>query len=213
MGTFKSRYKKLLEYDLGYNVQKISGFDEVGRGSLAGPIVSGCVIYDLNKVKDLEEELYYIRDSKTLNKKKISELSLIIREVALHYDIFFYDNNIIDDWGIQKCNQELINESIKFSVDKSTVLLIDGIIKPSIENESIKYYNMPKGDNLSLAIASASIIAKDYRDKIMQNIEPDLYDFQNNVGYGSPTHIKALKEYGYSNLHRKSFLKNILGEI
>lgn len=214
MGRFKSKFFPLLEYDQGFGIRYLGGVDEVGRGALAGPIVASCVIFDLNGLEEFEQELYYVRDSKTLNVDKRKEMAANIKKISHKYIIQEFDNNDVDELGIQHCNRELINSSLKFCEEHTIeMLLIDGTIPPNYNSDTTKYKNIIKGDGKSLAIAAASILAKDYRDAKMHSLLfPDIYDFESNVGYGSQKHIESLKMNGISEYHRKSFLNKILGK-
>lgn len=186
----------------------IVGVDEVGRGPLAGPIVAAAVVLDLDCKID-EELILHINDSKKLSLKMREELDSIIKQKAISYSIAEIDNNEIDNKGIAWGNNEVLKRAYEGLTVEPNFILSDGY---GIKN--CKYNNefVIKGDAQSASIACASIIAKVYRDNRMKeyaSIYPQ-YDFDKNVGYGTKNHIEAIKKYGFTPIHRKSFLKNIL---
>lgn len=206
-----SRVNSMYEFDReilrkkGLNI--LCGVDEVGRGPLAGPIVSASVVLDLNVLE--EKMILEIKDSKKLSKKKREELDLIIREKALSFNIELLDNKVIDERGIAWCNNEVLKRASEGLKVKPELVLSDGypIKKGNISNEYVI-----KGDNKSASIACASIIAKVYRDNIMKEYNETYpgYGFDSNVGYGAQKHIDSIKSQGPCKIHRKSFLTNIL---
>lgn len=212
MGVFRSKFFTLANFDKTFSKDLVAGVDEVGRGALAGPIVGACVIYNIETIHLYEKELFYVRDSKTLTKKQIEETANNIKNICSAYEIFSFTNEDIDNYGIQNCNRGLIDGALLFAAkNQSNILLIDGTIKPSSNIENITWENFPKADGKSLAVASASIIAKNYRDNLMGALAvKEEYDFANNVGYGAQKHIQAIKEFGTTPHHRQTFLKNIL---
>ena len=201
------RVKNLYEFDKRYGANVVAGVDEVGRGPLAGPIVSAAVILDLNTT----ELILHINDSKKLSAKVREELSEIIKEKAVAYSIAVLDNKIIDTRGIGFCNNEIFKMSIGNLEVKPELVLSDGY---PIKNFNIKNEFVIKGDTKSASIACASILAKVYRDNLMKEYGKSYpqYGFESNVGYGSKDHIEAIKTYGITEIHRKSFLTNIMRE-
>lgn len=199
--------KEIFEHDLALlndEVKLIAGIDEVGRGPLAGPVVTACVIMPYNEMID------GIFDSKKVSKKKREKLYDQIINNAIEVKISMRDVNRIDEINILNATKESMKECFSSLKNKADLLLIDAVKLDICENE------MPivKGDATSYAIASASIVAKVYRDRIMEEyakIYPN-YDFENNVGYGTAKHIQSIKQFGITPIHRLSFLKNILGE-
>lgn len=207
----KLRIHKMIEFDQSFDVNLIAGIDEVGRGPLAGPVVSACVIMDLNR------PILGINDSKKLSKQKREALYDQIINHSLYCAIGEVDNTIIDDRNILNATFIAMNsaiEHIKKQISKKNdtlaLLLIDGNQK--IPHQSISQEAIIKGDLKSYSIACASILAKVYRDRLME--EMDLlypgYDFSSNSGYGTETHIKVLKELGLTPIHRRSFCSNFL---
>ena len=202
------RIKKMYNFDKGFGSYRyVAGVDEVGRGPLAGPIVSCAVILDLDAIDD--DLILYLNDSKKLSEKKREELEKIIKEKALAYYISERSSEEIDKKGIAYCNNEIFIEACTSMSIKPDLILSDGyLIKGiNIENKSVI-----KGDAKSASIAAASILAKVYRDKLMKEYSKEYpyYSFEENVGYGTTKHIKGLKEKGPCKIHRMSFLKNIL---
>ena len=185
----------------------IAGVDEVGRGPLAGPIVSCAVVLDLNVLD--EQLLLWINDSKKLNEKKREELAEIIKEKALAYHIASCDSEEIDKIGIGVCNNAVFLEATNSLQIKPDLVLSDGY---TIKGIDIPNKSVIKGDTKSANIAAASIVAKVYRDKLMKEyaVKYPYYAFEENVGYGTSKHIDGIKEYGPCKIHRMSFLKNIL---
>ncbi|MGL4849064.1 MAG: ribonuclease HII [Clostridium sp.] len=204
----KVRVKAMYDFDRAFSKDGLlAGVDEVGRGPLAGPIVSACVVLDLNVLDD--EMIFYLNDSKKLNEKKREELSKIIKEKAISYAIAEKSNKEIDDLGIAYCNNKIFLEGLEGLNVKPNIVLSDGYLikEVGIENKSVI-----KGDTKSATIAAASIIAKVYRDNLMKEYGTKYpeYGFESNVGYGATKHIEAIKENGPTEIHRMSFLRNIL---
>lgn len=188
-----------------YNI--IAGVDEVGRGPLAGPIVACAVVLDLNV---LDEELILgLNDSKKINEKKRQELAELIKEKAVAYFISSRDSKEIDKKGIGFCNNDIFLEACNSLSVKPELILSDGYTVKGIQlpNEAII-----KGDTKSASIAAASIVAKVYRDSLMKEYSNKYpyYGFEENAGYGTTKHIDGIKNNGPCEIHRRSFLKNIL---
>ena len=191
-------YEKQYEA-LGY----VCGIDEVGRGPLAGPVVAGAVILP----KDCS--ILYLNDSKQLSEKKREELYDIIMAEAVATGIGYASPKRIDEINILQATYEAMREAVAALSVKPDVLLNDAVTIPEIQ---IKQVPIIKGDAKSVSIAAASIIAKVTRDRLMvqyDSIMPE-YGFASNKGYGAQMHIEALKKYGPSPIHRKSFIENIL---
>lgn len=199
----------MYEFDRKYaRSLTLAGTDEVGRGPLAGPIVGAAVILDLNYEKN-RSLILGIKDSKKLSPNVREELSQVIKEKALYYSIAVIDSKLVDEKGISWSNNEVLlrsSSSLKFKPD---IVLSDGYAVRNIEFEN---HYIIKGDAKSASIACASILAKVYRDSLMKKYAElyPMYGFTNNMGYGTQEHINALKKYGPCNIHRESFLKNII---
>ena len=187
----------------------IAGIDEVGRGPLAGPVYAACVV-----LPD-DWDIPGVNDSKKLSAKKREELSEIIKEKAVAYGIGIADNTEIDDINILEATKnamkraiESCNERLREHGGESAgidMLLIDAVrLDTGIQTESII-----KGDEKSLSIAAASIVAKVARDNYMTEMDEVYpgYDFGGNKGYGTAKHYEGLRTLGYTPIHRRSFLK------
>ena len=202
------RVKKMYEFDKafkGYNL--VAGVDEVGRGPLAGPIVACAVILDENVLED--EMILGLNDSKKVPAKKREELAKIIKEKAIAYYIAVSSNEEIDEKGIAYANNKVFLEACTSLKCKPDLVLSDGYL---VKNLNIDNKYVIKGDTKSASIAAASIVAKVYRDNLMKEYGEKYpgYYFEENAGYGTSKHIEKIKEIGPCDIHRKSFLKNIL---
>lgn len=182
----------------------IGGIDEAGRGPIAGPVVASVVVFK----KDTK--IHKIDDSKKLSEKKRNELFEIIKNEALDYGIGIVDNNKIDEMNILNATILAMKKAISQLEKKPDYLLIDAL---NIPNLDIDQNAIVKGDSKSISIAGASILAKVTRDNIMYEYDkmyPE-YGFKNHKGYGTDEHYDAIRKYGLTPIHRKSFLKNIIG--
>lgn len=180
----------------------IAGVDEVGRGALAGPIVAAAVIFD--KYDKVIKSLDGVNDSKILSAPKRLELDELIKMRAKDFSIVTVGPEEIDKYGIGAANVMAFDRALR-GLKKCDFALIDG---RKFRGLDIKYCCLIKGESKSISIAAASIIAKVYRDALMQEIHDEVfrYDFASNKGYGSAQHMQALNKYGPSSHHRKSFL-------
>lgn len=177
--------------------QYIAGIDEVGRGPLAGPVVSAAVILpsDFNLIE--------VNDSKQLSLKKREELFDAIMEQAVAVGIGVKDETVIDQVNIYEATKLAMNEAVKELPVRPDCLLIDAMKL----NLDIPQEKIIKGDAKSISIACASIIAKVTRDKMMENYNKMYpgYAFDKNAGYGTKAHLEGLEKYGITPIHRKSF--------
>lgn len=200
----KQRIEKLKVYEKEYaSCGYVCGIDEVGRGPLAGPVVAGAVILP----KDCQ--ILYINDSKKLSAKKREELYDIIMEQAVAVGIGMVSPQRIDEINILQATYEAMREAIHNLKVTPDILLNDAVTIPEVD---IRQVPIIKGDAKSISIGAASIIAKVTRDRLMEEYDSILpeYGFAANKGYGSAAHIAALKEYGPSLIHRKTFIKNFV---
>ncbi len=175
----------------------IAGVDEVGRGPLVGPVVTAAVILPA----DFYDER--INDSKKLSEKKRELLYSVIYENAISIGIGISSNEVIDEINILEATKKAMKEAINNLSVKPEHVLIDAV-KLDIDIPST---SIIKGDAKSESIATASIIAKVTRDRMMVELDklhPE-YDFKNNKGYGTKKHIEAIYKYGILNEHRKTF--------
>ena len=201
----KERIERLKEYEYKYWEQydNIGGIDEVGRGPLAGPVVTACVILP----KDCD--ILYINDSKKLTAAKREELYEEIMEKAISVSIGAASEERIDDINILQATYEAMRQAIEECKVEPQLLLNDAVTIPQVK---IPQVPIIKGDAKSISIGAASIIAKVTRDRMMveyDSIFPE-YHFANNKGYGSAEHIEALKKYGPCPIHRRSFIGNFV---
>lgn len=196
MREFENKYS-----DLAY----VAGIDEAGRGPLAGPVVAAAVI--LPKYIFLP----FLNDSKKVTEKRRDVLFDEIKQNAIAYGIGIASNTLIDEINILQATYEAMREAVNALEKTPDVLLVDAVHIPDI---NIKQVGIVKGDAKSVNIAAASILAKVTRDRIMveyDKIYPE-YGFASNKGYGTATHIAALKEVGPCAIHRKSFIGNFVSE-
>ena len=179
------------------------GCDEAGRGCLAGPVVAAAVILppDFNCV--------LLNDSKQLTELQREALRPIIEKEALAWAVAEVDNHEIDEINILQATYEAMRQAIANLSIKPELLLNDAVMIPGVD---IKQVPIIKGDAKSISIGAASIMAKVYRDHMMEEYDKVFpgYDFASNKGYGSKEHIEALHRLGPCPIHRCSFLKNIL---
>lgn len=195
------RLEKMRIYEREYeSLGYICGIDEVGRGSLAGPVVAAAVILP----KDCN--IFYLNDSKKLKEKKREELYDIIKEKAIAIGIGIVSEERIDEINILQATYEAMRQAINELNVAPRVLLNDAVTIPEVAIEQVP---IVKGDTLSSSIAAASIIAKVTRDRMMVKYDELLpeYGFASNKGYGSKYHTEALYRIGLSEIHRKSFCK------
>lgn len=200
----KARSYKMFEFERQYAESKyICGIDEVGRGPLAGPVVAAAVILPKNC------DILYLNDSKQLSEKKREELFEVIMEKAVAIGIGMADEKVIDEINILNADYDAMKQAISKLSVKPDILLNDAVTIPDVD---IPQVPIIKGDTLSGSIAAASIIAKVTRDRLMveyDDIYPG-YEFAKNKGYGSQTHIEALRKLGPCPIHRKTFIKNFV---
>ncbi len=200
----RRRVYEMRAYEREYDFcEYICGIDEVGRGPLAGPVVTAAVILP----KDCE--ILYINDSKKLSEKKREALYEEIQEKAIAIGIGMSSCERIDEINILNATYEAMRQAIgKLSV-RPDVLLNDAVRIPEVD---IPQVPIIKGDAKSVSIAAASIIAKVTRDRMMVEFDKMYpgYDFASNKGYGTGKHIEGIKELGITPIHRKTFVGNFI---
>lgn len=188
-------------------VEYIAGFDEVGRGAIAGPIVVAAVILPVGFQSSL------IKDSKKLTAKQRETAYKLIIEVSLDYAITIVELNIIEDSNPKGASIKGMEDAFENLTLMPNVCLID-FEKPNFLDYQGVSESLIKGDQKSINIAAASILAKVLRDKIMVSFHQDFPDYQFSVhkGYYTKLHADNLKKYGVCNIHRKSYLpvKNLI---
>ncbi len=196
----QERLAKMLYYenslwDKGY--KHIVGVDEAGRGPLAGPVVAAAVILPERKI------IPGIKDSKQINSSVREDLCRIIKEEALYFSVAVMEASYIDVHNIYQAGLEAMKRAVQ-GLQKADYVLSDAFTVPGI---SISQKPIKKGDTLSLSIASASILAKVTRDKIMEEYDqvyPE-YGFSKHKGYATRCHFRAIAAYGPTPIHRRSF--------
>lgn len=184
----------------------ICGIDEAGRGPLAGPVYAAAVILPLGL------EITGLNDSKKLSEKKREELFDVICEKAVDFSIGIADEKEIDEINILNATFLAMKRAVDGLKIKPDYALIDGNRYPRIDG--VTEETIVKGDGKSMSVAAASILAKVSRDRYMLEIAEKYpqYCFEKHKGYGTKLHYEMLEKYGISPVHRKSFLKKLLGE-
>ena len=193
----------MLDYEKNFSEYKlIAGIDEAGRGPLAGPVVCACVVMPLN------ERIDDINDSKKLTERKRESLFDKILETAIAYSIVEVDEKTIDEINILNATKLGMKRALENLSIEPDIVLTDAV---KIDTK-IKQENIIKGDALSYNIASASILAKVHRDRLMKALDGEYpeYQFAKHKGYGTKAHIEALKKYGKCEIHRETFVKNFV---
>lgn len=178
-------------------IKLIGGIDEVGRGPLIGPVVAACVILPKNF------KLEGLTDSKKLSEKKRIAFDKIIRKEAISIGIGEIDEKIIDEVNIYEATKLAMKKAVDNMDVKPEHLLIDAMpLDIGIDSTSII-----KGDSKSISIAAASVIAKVYRDNLLNEMDKiyPMYDLANNKGYPTKKHIEAIEKYGICKHHRLSY--------
>ncbi len=189
-------------YENGYKY--IAGIDEAGRGPLAGPVVAaavmlpeGCLIEGVN-------------DSKKVSEKRREKLYDEIIASSIAWGVGIEDNNVIDEINILNATRRAMHKAIENMKMAPEYILIDA--EKHVDTNNIPFLPIIKGDALSISIAAASIIAKVTRDRIMREYDKifPIYGFEKHKGYGTKTHVEAIKKNGLCMIHRRSFTKNFI---
>ena len=194
------RLDTMLKYERSYVAyQHICGIDEAGRGPLAGPVVAGAVIFPVDC------KIRYLNDSKKLSAARREELFDEIMDKAVAAAVGIVSPARIDEINILQATYEAMRQAIGKLPVTPYLLLNDAVTIPQVD---ISQVPIIKGDAKSMSIAAASILAKVTRDRLMveyDKVMPE-YGFAGHKGYGSAAHIEALKKYGPSPIHRKTFI-------
>ena len=187
---------------LSQGCRYIAGVDEVGRGPLAGPVVCAAVIMPLEKNQLVEG----VDDSKKLSEKKREQLAEEIKNLALCYTIIEIDEQTIDEINILEATKLGMKRALETLEIPPDTVLTDGNMTLDV---SFPQRSVIHGDALSYSIGAASIIAKVYRDHLMDEYAKTYpqYAFEKNKGYGTAAHIAGIKEYGLCPIHRRTFTK------
>lgn len=188
-------------WDKGFRF--IAGVDEAGRGPLAGPVVAAAVILPDYKI------IHQVRDSKQLNPQVREKLFHQIKEEAVCFSTGTVDVSYIDTFNIYQAGLEAMRRALMGLEISPQHILTDAFTVPGIR---IRQTPLVKGDTLSLSVACASILAKVTRDRLMMEYDSKYpqYGFGKHKGYATSAHFQAIKEYGISPVHRRSF--NLQGE-
>ncbi|MDL4840045.1 ribonuclease HII [Aquibacillus rhizosphaerae] len=197
----REQFEKMLTYErTQYRQGKtwIAGIDEAGRGPLAGPVVAAAVI--------LHKDFYLpgLNDSKQLSKKKRDEFYSIITQEAVSFGVGIIHNQEIDQINIYNATKKAMKKSIQQLNPFPDHILIDAV---PLEDVLCTSESIVKGDQKSISIAAASVIAKVTRDNLMESLHERYpnYNFASNMGYGTKDHISAIETHGLTDYHRKSF--------
>lgn len=198
---------EMLEFENEYTqkgYKAICGMDEVGRGPLAGPVVVAAVVMPLEADKLIDG----VDDSKKLTEKRREALYDKILAVAKAVSVIKVEPAEIDEINILNATKKAMRQAVEEIKDKADIAFVDAV-KLDLPLPEVAII---KGDAKSYNIAAASIIAKFYRDRLMLEYDKEYpaYDFASNKGYGTAKHIAALKEYGATPIHRRSFIKNFV---
>ncbi|HBG12649.1 MAG TPA: ribonuclease HII [Clostridium sp.] len=201
----QERLEKMKEFERQYEDHiLVCGIDEAGRGPLAGPVVAGAVILPRAC------EILFLNDSKKLSEKRREALFEEIQEKASAFAVGVVGADRIDEINILQATYEAMRLAISELGAEPEVLLNDAVTIPGI---TLSQVPIVKGDAKSVSIAAASIMAKVTRDHMMEEYDklfPE-YGFAKHKGYGTAAHINALKEFGPCPIHRRSFIKNLVG--
>ena len=192
----------------------VAGVDEVARGTLIGPVIAACVVLPHVFPDDIYKD---IKDSKKLSEKKRAYLAEYIKKNAITYGIGEATVEEIDNINILNATMKAMLRAVDDAYKKHPFdkLLIDGpyfkgYTPPGVDSELLEYECIPKGDMHYLSIAAASIIAKDYHTKLINDLivkhpELNLYEIKKNKGYGTAKHLDAINKNGITDFHRKTF--------
>ena len=195
LAQFQNRFS--YEKEFWQKKQLVAGVDEVGRGPLAGPVVTAAVILPHNF------DLIDVNDSKKLSPKKRKALFPQILAKAVSVSVGLANNDVIDRINIYEADRLAMAHAVQGLKVKPAALLVDAMNVPL----NIPQIKLIHGDAKSNSIAAASIVAKVFRDNLMDaygEVYPE-YDFKHNAGYGTREHMEALKKYGPTPIHRRSF--------
>ena len=192
----------MLQYEKQYKNLVVGGCDEAGRGPLAGPVCVACCIMPLDDI------IEGVNDSKKLTAKKRDELFDEITKKAIKYKIELVDEKTIDKINILNATKLGMKRAIEYC--NPDICLVDAV-KLDI---NVKCESIIKGDAKSYSIACASILAKVYRDRLMEELDKKYpeYNFKKHKGYGTKEHIENLKKFGKCEIHRDTFIKHFIGD-
>ena len=197
--------RKLFKFDRSLGVRFVAGADEAGRGSLAGPLVAAGVLFDLERIGPAEvRALADLNDSKQQDPEARAELFPVIFRTAAKVVIVSRCAPGIDSRGLHVTNLAALHDALSRVACQGCICLSDGFPVASLEHEQLAVIG---GDARSAAIAAASVIAKETRDRYMRRVDAlhPGWEFASHVGYSTPEHRDAIERLGISPLHRRSF--------
>ncbi len=181
----------------------IAGIDEAGRGPLAGPVVVGIVVFE---EKNLKKWLKFnIRDSKKLSERQRKEALKMIKKEAIEVNFSRVSERVIDKINIRQATLLAMRRAFLRLKTPIDFILIDG--KDTLKNLPVNQKAIIGGDEKTMIVAAASIVAKESRDNIMRRYAKKYlkYGFESHKGYGTKMHFEMIKKYGSCKIHRKSF--------
>lgn len=201
----------------------IAGMDEVGRGCFAGPVVAGCVIFSSDYIRSVKRVSVKVNDSKKLSSKQREIVDKWVKDNLIIFGIGEASVAVINNLGIKKATEMAFRKAIsnaneklaKSSSNKIDYLLIDAFYAPFIKGLRRKNQKpIIKGDTKSISIAAASIVAKVYRDTLMEELSKNKqykkYAWEKNKGYGTKEHRDVILKYGITRMHRKQFVSKYI---
>lgn len=202
----RRRLEQMRVYERQYGPETlVCGIDEAGRGPLAGPVVAAAVILPR------EAEIFYLNDSKKLTERRRELLFDEIQEKAVAFGIGIVSPQVIDEINILQATYEAMRQAVGQLSMEPEVLLNDAVTIPGLPFPQVPIVG---GDAKSVSIAAASILAKVTRDRLMRQYDslyPE-YGFAGHKGYGTAAHQEAIRTYGPCPIHRRTFLRKLLGE-
>ena len=203
----EARLKQLKEFEnklYKTGLTYIAGIDEAGRGPLAGPVTVGAVIMRPDSF------IEGINDSKKISESKREKLYEQITNEAISWSVGIVDQKEIDELNILNATKKALTQAIEGLETKPDRILVDAL--EHIDTKGVPYTSIIKGDAKVYSISCASIIAKVTRDRIMREYDEvyPQYGFAKHKGYGTAAHIEAIKKYGLTPIHRKTFCKNFI---
>ena len=197
--------REMKEFDLLFGYPLLAGVDEAGRGPLAGPVFAAAVILPEDCI------IEGINDSKKLSEKRREELFEVITSKAVAWAVASEDEKVIDEINIRNATYKAMNKAVDSLKVKPEYVIVDG---DAVTNMSLPHTCVIKGDAKSSCIAAASILAKVSRDRYLQLLDKEYpqYQFAKHKGYGTKLHNEMILKFGPCPVHRRSFLKKLLGE-
>jgi len=203
----------LLAHDIGLGARRVAGADEAGRGCLAGPIVGAAVCLDLGGLRaEGRDALSGLRDSKALTARRRGLLHAAVMRHASQVAVVVASSQSIDRDGLHVTNIRVLRDALAALDPTPDVCLVDGF---RLGGDAPAHQAVVKGDATSAAIAAASIVAKETRDRLMRGPVAGAYPgygFERHVGYITAVHSRAVREMGPTGIHRLSFRSSAYGD-